>query len=188
MLLAESKINTTKAQQQLYALMTNLRNALSNNPRFPIPITGSDPVFSRSIVNEVPWDSKTKGQLITSVTFTIIATVGDGLVINIPGIGDIDAISDSADDGRNNTQVSNDEGNTKRSKGAFVGVRFIEYEYTLTKYNSIEALIVADNPLSITFKYPLGNEIYKAKLEYQRQTKRFNGIRTVFLQINRETV
>ena len=98
-LLALSKVKTVESQKQLYSLMTNLRNALSNNPRFADK-NGSDPIFSRSIVNEVPWDSETRGQLVTSITFSIIATVGEGLVINIPGFGDLDIISDSGDNGR----------------------------------------------------------------------------------------
>ncbi len=186
-LLAVSKIETEKSQKQLYSLMTNLRNTLSNNARFNDPSSGLDPIFSRSITNEVPWDPKTKGQLITSITFSIIATIGEGLVINIPGFGDLNLISDSGDDGRNNTEISNDEGNTKRSKGAFVGVRFFEYEYSTPTFKSLETLIEDDNPLDLTIQYPSGNIIYPAKLEYQRQTKRFNGIRTVFLQVNRET-
>jgi len=187
-LLAVSKISTEKSQKQLYTLMTNLRNTLTNNARFTDPENpGTDPIFSRSITNEAPWDPKTKGHLITSITFSIIATIGSGLVISIPGFGDLDLISDSGDDGRNNTTVSNDEGNTKRSKGAFVGVRFFEYEYSTPTFNSLEALIEADNPLDLTLQYPSGDIIYPAKLEYQRQTKRFNGIRTVFLQVNRET-
>ena len=186
-LLAISKADTTKSQKQLYTLMTNLRNTLSANPKFLDPTSDLDPVFSRSVVNEVPWDANTRGQLITSITFSIIATIGEGLIITIPGFGDLDIISDSGDDGRNNTTLPNDEGNTKRSKGAFVGVRFFEYEYLTSTFNSLETLIEADNTLDLTLQYPSGDITYSAKLEYQRQAERFNGIRTVFLQVNRET-
>jgi len=187
-LLAVSKEKTETSQRQLYSLMTNLRNTLTNNVQFTDPANpGTDPIFSRSIINEVPWEPKMKGQLITSVTFSIIATIGGGLVITIPGFGDLDLISDSGDDGRNNTVISNDEGNTKRSKGAFVGIRFFEYEYSTTTFESLENIIEIGSPLDLVIKYPSGNITYPAKLEYQRQTKRFNGIRTVFLQVNRET-
>jgi len=186
-LIATSKIKTVESQKQLYSLLTNLRNRLNANPRFTDPTSGLDPIFSRSITNEIPWDPKTRGQLNTSITFTISATIGDGLTITIPGFGDLDIISDSGDDGRNNTTIPNDEGNTKRSKGAFVGVRFFEYEYATTTFDSLEAIIIADNPLTLTLKYPSGNKSYPCKLEYQRQTERFTGIRTVFLQVNRET-
>lgn len=191
-LLAVSKVDSEKSQKQLYSLMTNLRNRLSANTKFVIPPNspnpGTDPIFSRSIVNEVPWDSKSKGQLITSITFSIIATIGEGLIVTIPGFGDLDIISDSGDDGRDNTKISNDEGFTKRSKGDFVGVRFFEYEYSSTIFNNLETLIIADNALDLTLQYPSGDITYSAKLEYQRQSERFSGIRTVFLQVNRETV
>ena len=186
-LLAVSKEKTQKSQQQLYSLMTNLRNALNNNPLFTNPTSGLDPLFSRSIINEVPYDPKSRGQLITSVTFSIIATIGEGLSLTIPGFGELDIISDSGDDGRNNILRANDEGNTKRSKGEFVGVRYFEYEYTTPTFESLEAIIIADNPIDITLNYPSGNIVYSCKMEYQRQSERFNGIRTVFLQVNRET-
>ena len=187
-LLAVAKTKTEKSQKQLYSLMTNLRNTLSATPQFPDPTSGLDPIFSRSIVNEVPWDTKTRGQLITSITFSITATIGEGLTVTIPGFGELDIISDSGDDGRDNTKISNDEGNTKRSKGDFVGVRFFEYEYSTPIFESLEALIIADNALDLTLQYPSGDITYSAKLEYQRQSERFNGIRTVFLQVSRETV
>lgn len=185
--IATTKSKTIESQKQLYSLLTNIRNRLNANPKFNDPTSGLDPIFSRSITNELPWDPKTRGKLNTSITFTISATIGEGLVISIPGFGDLDIISDSGDDGRNNTTISNDEGNTKRSKGAFVGVRHFEYEYTTAIFDSIETLIINDNSLTLTLKYPSGNKSYTCKLEYQRQTVRFTGIRTVFLQVNRET-
>lgn len=187
-LIATSKSKTVQSQKQLYSLLTNLRNRLNANPRFTDPVTGLDPIFARSITNELPWDTKTRGKLNISITFSIIATIGDGLVITIPGFGDLDIISDSGDDGRNNIGIQNDEGNTKRSKGAFVGTRFFEYEYTTSIFDSLESLIELQTPLTLTLKYPSGNKSYPCKLEYQRQTERFTGIRTVFLQVNRETV
>jgi len=186
-LLAVSKEDTTRSQKQLYSLMKNLRNTLGATPLFENPTSGLDPIFSRSVINEVPWDVKTKGQLVTSITFSIIATIGEGLIITIPGFGDLDIISDSGDDGRNNTVIPNDEGNTKRSKGDFVGVRFFEYEYSTPTFNSLETLIIDDDSLDLVLQYPSGNVTYSCKLEYQRQSERFNGIRTVFLQVNRET-
>lgn len=187
-LLAVAKTKTEESQKQLYSLMTNLRNTLSGNSKFTDPKSGLDPIFSRSIVNEVPWDTKSRGKLITSITFSLIATIGEGLVVTIPGFGDLDIISDSGDDGRDNTKITNDEGFTKRSKGDFVGVRFFEYEYSTAIFESLETLIIADNALDLTLQYPSGDITYSAKLEYQRQSERFSGIRTVFLQVNRETV
>lgn len=187
-IIAHTGDKTETSQKQLYDLIKNIRTVFNDNPTFTDPANpGTDPIFSRSIINESSWDTKTKGQLVTVITFTILATIGESLIITIPGFGDLDIISDTGEDGRNNTGIQNDEGNTKRSKGAFVGTRFFEYEYDTTTFETLENLIEADDTLSLTLQYPSGNVTYTAKLEYQRQSERFDGVRTVILQVNKET-
>jgi len=172
----------------LYELVKNLRTTLETDPKYSDPTTpGTDEIFSKSIINESPWDTKTKGQLITSISFILIATIGQTSLINIPGIGDIDLISDTGDEGRNSIGIHNDIGNTKISKGANVGSRFFEYEYDTTTYESIETLITADNELELILKYPGGDRTYNAKLVFQRDSVRFDGIRTVILQADKIT-
>ena len=187
-LLAVSQAKTELSQKQLYELVKNLRTTLEADPKYSDPTNpGTDEIFSKSIINETPWDTKTKGQLITSISFILIATIGQTSLINIPGIGDIDLISDTGDEGRNSTGIHNDIGNTKISKGANVGSRFFEYEYDTTTYESIETLITADNELALTLKYPGGDRTYNAKLVFQRDSVRFDGIRTVILQADKIT-
>ena len=99
---------------------------------------------------------KNKGPASYICLFCVTGYRWEDIVLDIPGFGELAIISDSGDDGRDNTQIANDEGNTKRSKGEFVGVRFFEYEYTTATFNSIEALIVADAPLQIIIQYPSG--------------------------------
>lgn len=187
-LLAVSSAKTELSQKQLYSLIKNLRTTLETDPKFSDPENpGTDNIFSKSIINETPWDNKTKGKLITSISFILIATIGQTSLINIPGIGDLELISDTGDEGRNSTGIHNDAGNTKISKGANVGSRFFEYEYNTTTYESIETLITADNELSLTLKYPGGDRTYNAKLVFQRDSVRFDGIRTVILQADKIT-
>ena len=187
-LLAISSIRTEDSQKQLYELVKNLRITLEADPKFSDPENpGTDEIFSKSIINETPWDTKTKGKLITSMSFILIVTIGQTSLINIPGIGDLELISDTGDEGRNSSGIHNDVGNTKISKGANVGSRFFEYEYDTTTYESIEALILADNELALTLKYPGGDRTYNAKLVFQRDSVRFDGIRTVILQADKIT-
>ncbi len=187
-LLAVSKAKTESSQKQLYELVKNLRTTLEADPKYSDPTTpGTDEIFSKSIINESPWDTKTKGQLITSISFILIATIGQTSLINIPGIGDLDLISDTGDEGRNSIGIHNDVGNTKISKGANVGTRFFEYEYDTTTYESIETLITADDELELILKYPGGDRTYNAKLVFQRDSVRFDGIRTVILQADKIT-
>jgi len=188
-LLAVSKIRTETSQKQLYNLAKNLRVTLESDPKYSDPENpGTDEIFTKSIINETSWDTKTKGQLITSMSFILIATIGQTSLINIPGIGELELISDTGDEGRNSSGIQNDEGNTKTSKGANVGSRFFEYEYDTTTYESIETLITADNELALTLKYPGGDRTYNAKLVFQRDSVRFDGIRTVILQADKITV
>lgn len=188
-LLAVSKQDTTRSQKQLYELVKNLRVTLETDPKYSDPANpGTDQIFTKSIINEVPWDQKTKGKLITSISFILIATIGQTSLINIPGIGDLELISDTGDEGRNSTGIHNDTGNTKISKGANVGSRFFEYEYDTTTYELIEDLIEADNELAITLLYPGGDRLFNAKLVFQRDSVRFDGIRTVILQADKITV
>lgn len=181
----EKQVN---AEKELYNLLTLMRTTLTTDPTFDDPANpGTDPIFTRSIINESKWMTKTKGSLVQVSEFTLIATIGETLVITIPGFGDLNIISDTGEDGRNNKGIQNDEGNTKRSKGAFVGSRFFEYEYDTDTFEDLEDLIESDNALDLTLQYPSGDITYTAKLEYQRQSERFDGIRTVILQVNRET-
>ena len=187
-LLTTSKARTETAQKQLYDLSKNLRLTLESDPQFSDPENpGTDEAFTKSIINEVPWDTKTRGKLIISLSFILIATIGETSLITIPGFGDLSLISDTGDEGRNSGGIHNDEGNTKISKGANVGSRFFEYEYDTTTYESIESLITADNELALTLKYPGGNRTYNAKLVFQRDSVRFDGIRTVILQADKIT-
>jgi len=187
-LLAVSKEKTEKSQTQLYDLLSKLRTTLGADPKFSDPASpGTDNIFSRSIINEVPWDTNTRGQLVTSVTLVLLATIGDTSIVNIPGIGDITLLSDTGDEGRTSTNTENDEGNVKVTKGANIGSRFFEYEYTTTLYESIESLIAADDEHVLTLKYPSGDRTYNAKLVYQRDSLRFDGIHTVILQADKIT-
>lgn len=187
-LLAVSKEKTEKSQKLLYTLLSNLRTTLSADPKYSDPENpGTDEIFTRSIINEVPWDTNTKGQLITSISFILTATIGQTSLITIPGIGDLVLLSDTGDEGRESTGIQNDLGDTKISKGANVGSRFFEYEYDTPTYESIETLIDADNELALTLQYPGGDRTYNAKLVFQRDSVRFDGIRTVILQADKAT-
>lgn len=186
-IVSESKDRQVLGEKKLYNLLNLMRTTLTSDPTFKDPISNDDPIFTRSIINQSQWNTQTKGKQFQIVEFTLIATIGIELTITIPGFGDLVILSDTGEDGRNNIGVKNDEGNTNRSKGEFVGNRFFEYEYDTTTWESLEAIISVNNPLDLTIQYPSGNITYPAKLEHQRQSKRFDGIRTVILQVNRET-
>lgn len=131
-LLAVSKERTEKSQKQLYSLMTNLENLLDNDPTFLDPTEQDDPIFTRSIVNQVPWDRQTKGQLITSISYILSATIGTNFSIDFPSIGNVILLSKpNAPEGiifSENRQQS-DPNRVITPNGDF-GAIFAEYEST----------------------------------------------------------
>ncbi len=187
--IADSRSRTERMEEQLYDIIKNIRTALEFDPLFSDPDDqGTDPIFSRSVISEVNWETDSRGKLTGIVSIILLATIGQTLVITIPGFGDLSILSDTGDEGRNSTGVENDEGDSKISKGANVGSRFFEYEYDTTTYQLIETLINADNELALTLKYSSGDRTYNTKLVFQRDSKRFDGIHTVILQADKITV
>ena len=63
------------------------------------PNTGNqgDPIFSRSILSDIPYDSETRGELVTSVSLSLFATIGSIGTINSPGLGTIELLSEPPD-------------------------------------------------------------------------------------------
>ncbi len=185
----DSRSKTQTSQQQLYDIVKNVRDSLQADPTFEDPVNpGTDAKFSRSIVVDDPWDKKTRGQLSTSISLILLVTIGQTSLINIPGIGDISILSETGDEGRDSGEIHNDDGDTKISKGANKGSRFFEYEYDTTLYESIQDIIDSDDELILTLKYPSGDRTYNAKLVFQRDSERFDGIKTVILQADKITI
>jgi len=132
-LLAVSKENTERSQKQLYSIMTNLENLLDNDPTFTDPTNpGTDPIFTRSIVNQIPWDRQSKGQLITSISYILSATIGANFSIDFPGIGNVILLSKpNAPEGVifSENRLQADPNRVITPNGDF-GACFAEYEST----------------------------------------------------------
>lgn len=98
---ATSKAKTQESEKLQYDLLKNLRTTLTTDPTFkttdPTPI---DPIFTRSVLNQVPWEQDTIGQLVTTIDFILLATIGSIGTIKIAGINDgkeIEIISEAPD-------------------------------------------------------------------------------------------
>jgi len=85
-IIAQSGIRTVASQKQLYDIIKNLRTLVETDPTFLKPVSLDDPVFSRSIISEAPWDTKMKGKLITSITLILLATIGTAFTLTVVGI------------------------------------------------------------------------------------------------------
>jgi len=81
-----SKQKTQKSEELLYNLLKLLRTTLSADPTFKNPSTSTNPIFTRSVLNQVPWEQDTIGKLVTVVDFILIATIGSIGTISMPTI------------------------------------------------------------------------------------------------------
>lgn len=85
-IVANSKVKTQKSEELLYNLLKLVRTTLSADPTFKNPTSDDDPIFTRSVLNQVPWEQDTIGQLVTVVDFILSATIGSIGTISIPPI------------------------------------------------------------------------------------------------------
>ena len=114
--------------------------------KFYVAVTGhtsddGDPIFSRSVISDIPYDSETRGELVTSISFTIFATIGTIGKIQTAGLGTIELLSEPPD--REDDQYARHYDTFRRLKGvAPLGdshVYFIEIESTTTSIEFFRA-------------------------------------------------
>lgn len=151
-IVAQSNIRTVASQKQLYDLVKNLRALVDADPTFLKPVTLDDPVFSRSIISEAPWDTKMKGKLITSITLILLATIGIAFTLTISGIGVLKLLSKpSAPEGiffdENREQSGKRVGTEKGDFGAI----FAEYECDETTNAALRAKFGTEESVTLTF-------------------------------------
>lgn len=153
-IVASSKVRTANSQKQLYDILKNLREMIIGDPRFSDPASpGTDFVFSRSIVNGVKWDSGSKGKLITSVSVTLLATIGAAFTANFPGIGDVILLSKpNAPEGI----VFSDDREQKPTPNRVItengdfGALNVEYESTVVLDDAFRAKFGVEEDVTIT--------------------------------------
>jgi len=186
-LVAVSKAKTESSQKQLYELLKNLRDLINSDPRFTIPASqpnpGTDPIFARSVVNSVKWDSKTRGQLITSVSLTLLATIGIAYSANFPGIGDVILLSKpNAPEGIifSENREQTDPNRVLTENGDFGSVD-VEYESTVALDDSFRAKFGVEEDITITTAS--GAKVYHIKYISINPTAQFDGIERTILHM-----
>jgi len=186
-LLAVSSAKTSESQKQLYSLMKNLELLFEGSPRFEIPNNlpnpGTDPIFSRSVVNQTPWDKENKGKLITSITFVLTATIGVAYSANFPVIGDLILLSKpNAIEGI----VFSDDKEQKfpnrviTENGDF-GSLDLEYESTVTQDDLFREKFGDEEDITITTAS--GDKVYHIKYISINPTAQFDSIERTILHL-----
>ena len=178
---------TVDAQKQLYELVKNIQDFVNGDPRFTIPASqenpGTDPIFTRSVISGVKWDTKLRGKLDTSVTITLLATIGVAYSANFPGIGDVILLSKpNAPEG---IIFSEDREQTNPNRvltenGDF-GAVFVEYESTVALDDAFRAKFGIEEDITITTAS--GDKVYHVKYIDINPTAQFDSIERTILHM-----
>lgn len=113
----------------------------------------------------------------------VVGIIGLQQTITIGSITNMQVLSESAGDGRNSTRRADDDGASRVNKGERTGFKFIEYAYTKANYDTIQALINADNEISVTVTEAGTPTVLTVKPVFQRSSVRYDGQKTTILEM-----
>jgi len=174
--------DTIESQKFLYSIITKMEALVQNNPSFKDAVQDDDPIFTRSIINSMPWDEKTRGQEYSKITLVLTATIGSNLIVNFPGIGDVFILSQPrGTDGLQFGAKFMGDGERVLTDGGDFGNIYIEYESTFALDDSFRAKYGAVE--NITFKRGTTSKIFKCVYYDLSPTTEFDGIPRTILHL-----
>ena len=187
-IVAKSLARTTDSQKQLYDLIKNIRTMTENDPLFSDPDNpGTDPIFVRSIVSDVSWDEQTRGQLVTVITMTLLATIGALFFLEVPGIIDpipliskpVDRDTDTVEDILDDTLILRTEAVTKSKRSIFT-----EFETDSSVLTVLRNIKLGRESDSFTIQKPSGDEIIEAFITNIESSQGFSDMETTIIQLD----
>ncbi len=143
-IVANAKDRQVNAEKLIYSLSTLMRATLTADPTF-----GS--IFSRSIINESKWETKTKGQLVQVIEFTLTATIGNEFSLVSPSIGTVQLLSKpNAPKGIvfDEDRLQADPNRVLTPNGDF-GAIFVEYQSTDALDTAFDALAGTEEDITL---------------------------------------
>ena len=186
--IAQSLDRQVNSQKQLYDLIKNMRTMTENDPLFSDPDNpGTDPIFVRSILNNVNWEEQTRGQLITVITMTLLATIGALFFLTIPGITDpIPLISKPLDRDIDNVEDILDDTIILKDTAVIKSKRTIlaEFESTATITSTLRTIKDNRESDSFTLTSPTGVEIVTAYVTQLASSTGFSDMETSVIQLD----
>jgi len=186
--IAQARDKQVNSQKQLYSLIKNMRTMTESDPLFSDPDNpGDDPIFIRSILNNVSWEEQTRGQLITVITMTLLATIGALFFLSIPGITDpipliskpVDRDIDSIEDILDDTLTLKDTAPIKSKRTILA-----EFESTSTVTSTLRTIKDNRESDSFTITSPTGVEIVTAYVTQLASSTGFSDMETSIIQLD----
>ena len=143
-----------------------------------------DPVFARSIINDVRWDSETRGKLTTSISVTLLATIGESFIASFPGIGNILLLSKpNAPQGIVYTDDREQRPTPNRviTENGDFGSLFVEYESTVPLDDAFRLKFGEEEDVIITSA--TGSKTYHVQYIDINPTAQFDSIERTVLHM-----
>jgi len=185
---AQARDRQVNSQKQLYDLIKNMRVLTENEPTFSDPTSpGTDPIFVRSILNNVNWEEQTRGQLVTVITMTLLATIGALFFLEVPGITDpIPLISKPLDRDIDNIEDILDDTLILKDTAVIKSKRTIlaEFESTGTITSTLRTIKDSRTSNSFTITSPTGVEIVIAYVTQLASSTGFSNMETSTIQLD----
>lgn len=186
--IAQARDKQVNSQKQLYELIKNMRAMTESDPLFSDPNNqGVDPIFVRSIVSNVNWEEQTRGQLITVITMTLLATIGALFFLTIPGITDpIPLISKPVDRDIDNVEDILDDTLILKDTAVIKSKRTIlaEFESTSSITSTLRTIKENRESDSFTITSPTGVEIVTAYVTQLASSTGFSDMETSIIQLD----
>lgn len=185
---AQARDRQVNSQKQLYDLIKNMRIMTESDPLFTDPANpGTDPIFVRSIISNVNWDEQTRGQLITVITMTLLATIGALFFLTIPGITDpipliskpIDRDTDTVEDILDDTLILKDTAVIKSKR-----IIAAEFESTAEIITALRGIKNSRSSDSFTITSPTGIEVVIAYVTQLASSTGFSDMETSTIQLD----
>jgi len=186
--IAQARDKQVNSQKQLYDLIKNMRTMTENEPTFSDPASpGTDQIFIRSILNNVNWEEQTRGQLVTVITMTLLATIGALFFLEVPGITDpIPLISKPLDRDIDNVEDILDDTIILKDTAVIKSKRTIlaEFESTSAITSALRAIKDTRASDSFTITSPTGDEIIIAYVTQLASSTGFSDMETSTIQLD----
>lgn len=185
--ISQARDKQVNSQKQLYDLIKNIRELTESNPTFTDPTSGLDPIFVRSIVSDVSWNQKTKGQLVTVITMTLLSTIGVLFTLTVPGVFDpIPLISKPVDRDVDNVEDILDDTIILKDTSPIKSKRIIltEFETKSSTLSTLRAIKLSRESNNFTIISPTGSEVVTATLTQLQSSTGFSDMETTIIQLD----
>lgn len=116
---------------------------------------------------------------------TGVGVTGKSITVDIGSISGLQILGETGTKGRDSVRKFNyDASNVNNVSGGKIGNRFFEYEYNVTRYNVIDALIEAKAYITVTFhETGQADTVLTAKPVNQSSTTRYDGLKTTIVAL-----